>query len=627
MTGKTLGVGLDLIGRGFSIFPIQEGAKYPPLVKNWPSRASVDPDQIAAWAEKYSGCNWGIHCKGMIVLDIDVRKGGRESLEPLLEGGKLPATLASRTPSGGFHIFYMNASTRNGVNVYGPGIDVRSDNGYVVAPGGHTDQGPYAWVNETPPASAPEWMTRRKLTPTEPLTGPTGEVNGEASRALATQYLANKEIPAAGNRDNGMIPVAAQLKDFGVPFEQAVELLYDWAIDGDLDFEGFTETQFEKCIRQGYKTKNDPGSKSHEAAAEEFEDLPPEVPTRVEALDNELYTPYDVGLADVVNTNYLVKGWLDSSSLAMLFGRWGAGKTFTAIDLGAHVAAGQKWFGQRVRQGSVLYLGYEGATSMKRRLFALKEKYKSWDWESIPFYIRHMDAPLVVKRVPGVDQGKPKGAYILERLLLNIKDMDGEFPALVVIDPLRDALGGSDSDVDYTQPYIEYIKKMVRKLGCAALTVHHPGHGESERSRGDSGLEAAMDSVIRLDDNLYKISSTKQRDSIKESLYYSLDVVEVARDIDGDPVTTCVVSQVSANDMDPALTDSQRAVWTVLKDKADEEGTVKKSVLTNGAGSFVPLSKGVRDEILAALIKKQYLFEVNKTTFRIGEGPVIEEFN
>jgi hypothetical protein len=54
----------------------------------------------------------------------------------------LPKTLTTRTPTGGRHLYYRSAvAVPNGVDILGAGLDVRSDRGYVVAPGSEVDAG------------------------------------------------------------------------------------------------------------------------------------------------------------------------------------------------------------------------------------------------------------------------------------------------------------------------------------------------------------------------------------------------------------------------------------------------------------------------------------------------------
>jgi RecA-family ATPase len=52
--------------------------------------------------------------------------------------------------------------------------------------------------------------------------------------------------------------------------------------------------------------------------------------------------------------DYIIKGILPRASLAVIYGPWGCGKSFQAIDFGGHVACGLPWRGHRVRRGPVV---------------------------------------------------------------------------------------------------------------------------------------------------------------------------------------------------------------------------------------------------------------------------------
>jgi hypothetical protein len=90
------------------------------------------------------------------VLDIDTKNGqhGDDELDALEEQhGKLPDTLRVTTPSGGAHLWFFkwnpafppDTKPRITNTTLAPGIDVRGDNGFVVAPGTETPWGSWEW--------------------------------------------------------------------------------------------------------------------------------------------------------------------------------------------------------------------------------------------------------------------------------------------------------------------------------------------------------------------------------------------------------------------------------------------------------------------------------------------------
>ena len=119
--------------------------------------ATRDPDRITAMHTAVPGgllaIRTGAVCD-LAVVDIDPRNGGH--VWPEL----MPPTRAVRTGSGGWHLYYRHPGGTLAPNLdkrgY-PGIDLKADGGYVVAPPSvHPDTGQrYRWVGERPVIEMP----------------------------------------------------------------------------------------------------------------------------------------------------------------------------------------------------------------------------------------------------------------------------------------------------------------------------------------------------------------------------------------------------------------------------------------------------------------------------------------
>lgn len=603
----------DLIRRGFEVFPVKAGAKKPPLLKDFPARSAECAARVEDWwGGAKANRNIGLHCRGLLVVDVDPRHGGYQSLLQLELAEELPPTLEFSTPSGGRHLVYAAPQgSRNTVGQIAPGIDTRGTGGYIVAPGSVTSDGAYAIREDRPVAQAPEWLLRAVRVPErpqEPVSPPPKDTDQDLAVERALSRLAQHPPAVEGQGgDAHTFATVCLVRDLGVAEDRAAEALEAWnaTCEPPWDPDDLTAK-----IHNAYRyAQNAPGTRSVEAMFDLVD--PAATPPAERADDEEMYSPDDVTLDSVLESSYLVKGWLDHGSQALLFGHWGAGKTFIALHLAAHLASNQPWFGNRVTQGGVLYCGYEGPRSLRRRVYALRREFADWDLSR--FRLRPMRWPLARRNADGT---KLVGQQKLESTLKRFKEDVGAYPALVIIDPLRNALGGSDSDPDLTAPFLAYLQRLTKATGCAVLVVHHPGHGDSERGRGDSGIEAAMDTVIKVDGDRGRIESRKQRDDPKGTLYYRLRTVAIGVDTDGDPRTTCVVEAVDPNPLDPSLTDTQQRVYDQLKELVGEEGKVTKGQFNRAAEGH---AKNVRDEILEALLQKQYLVADGRA-FRIGAG-------
>jgi hypothetical protein len=122
---------------GWCVFPLGRGSKLPAIkgghgVKD----ASLCPDDIRAWGRLHPRANIGVACgasSGIVVIDIDPRNGGHESLARLAAKGRiLPGGPRARTGNGGTHHFFR-FDPRISNSKLGAGIDVKSTDGYVVA--------------------------------------------------------------------------------------------------------------------------------------------------------------------------------------------------------------------------------------------------------------------------------------------------------------------------------------------------------------------------------------------------------------------------------------------------------------------------------------------------------------
>jgi hypothetical protein len=91
---------------------------------------------------------------GIFTIDVDPRHDGNESLRLLSERlGPLPLTMTARTGGDGLHLSFRHPGglIKNLVGSE-PGIDIRGDGGYIVAPPSqHTSGGVYRWVEDCGP--------------------------------------------------------------------------------------------------------------------------------------------------------------------------------------------------------------------------------------------------------------------------------------------------------------------------------------------------------------------------------------------------------------------------------------------------------------------------------------------
>lgn len=163
-------------GLGWRTIPIRPGTKVPTL-KQWQIHATTEGDTLRKWfGGIYSNAGIGVATgqqSGTWVLDVDPAHGGKESLKSLVAThGALPRGPKVDTPTGGFHLYFLNpqgmhvATTKNigTLNGHASGLDVRGDGGQVLAPPSiHPNGKPYQWSSGRAPweiatPEAPQWL-------------------------------------------------------------------------------------------------------------------------------------------------------------------------------------------------------------------------------------------------------------------------------------------------------------------------------------------------------------------------------------------------------------------------------------------------------------------------------------
>ena len=156
---------LELAAKGFRIFPCIERGKLPAIADNL-KRATTDPNTINGWWRSRD-FNIGIATgedSGIWVFDIDGEEGEDTLRQLEAADGPLPPTVEAITGKGRHLYFRWPAGydIRNKQdNPIMPGIDVRGNGGYVLAPPSiHLSGRIYAWsVDSTDEfADAPDWL-------------------------------------------------------------------------------------------------------------------------------------------------------------------------------------------------------------------------------------------------------------------------------------------------------------------------------------------------------------------------------------------------------------------------------------------------------------------------------------
>ena len=233
---------------------------------------------------------------------------------------------------------------------------------------------------------------------------------------------------------------------------------------------------------------------------------------------------------------HLVKGLLGRNVSVAIIGASGCGKTFFATNLAVHIAAGLPWRGAAVAQGLVIYAALEGPVSAINRFVASRIGMRIQ--QGIPLRL----TPGPVNLCDTADVGT------LIEFIHAAEGDHGEKCSAVFIDTLSRGMPGQDENGSEGMGAAVLGMDTIRsQTGATVILVHHLGKDETRGARGHSCLKAALDTEIQVEakGEIRVATVTKQRDLLSGTQYgFKLEPVELGRDAEGEPVTSCIVVAV-----------------------------------------------------------------------------------
>ncbi|QNI06504.1 AAA family ATPase [Mycobacterium kubicae] len=214
----------------------------------------------------------------------------------------------------------------------------------------------------------------------------------------------------------------------------------------------------------------------------------------------------------------LIHKTLDRGTLALLYGRWGIGKSFTALDWAACVATGRRWQGRPVDQDRALYVAAEGA-------FGLKQRTHAWE---VGWRTTIADEGLDVLPRP-VNLTNFAEAANLAALI------DWAGYGFVVIDTLSRCMIGADEnsakDCGSVLDVLHRLRERTPGGRGVILAVHHAGK-DGRTFRGSSVFEGGADTVYSMavdqdDDGAIVLNREKRKDGPQTDVHrLRLDPIE-----------------------------------------------------------------------------------------------------
>ena len=557
---------------GFAVFPVHTPTEFGcscgdanctnigkhPANNNGCSGATNDPQGIKNLWNNVPSSNYGIATgpsSNIFVIDIDGEKG-RETISNLeSKYGKLPSTLTVNTGKGKHLYFkYPDRKVKTRKDVFGPGVDVRGEGGYVVGPGSmHASGAIYEFVNlleET--AIAPEWALEiacgEKVTE-EPEIKSNG-LNLQAANRNSIIYKGPPEWTESQIREmlnyispdigyDEWVHIGMAIRDYGLPFT----VWDDWSRGGVKYRPQEMASKWNSFRGSGIsigtlvKMAKDKGFVpylNHDIGATYAGEFDEETGEVFEEKTPVNFTPFE-DVEPRLDTFDFVEDLLCDQQFSVFYGPPKSGKTFFVTDLAMHVAQGKQWRDKEVEQGAVVYCALEGMQGIRNRISAFKKFYKL-QGQKLPFAIitEHIDL-----------WSSKTDAERLNDVCKQVEDHYGLPVKLTVVDTLARALAGGNEnaseDMGRLVKHADYFREI---SGSAFGLIHHSGKDIDKGMRGHSSLLGAVDTVIQISrtDNIGCASVETQRElETGEKFYFELETVNLGVNQRDKAVTSCVV--------------------------------------------------------------------------------------
>lgn len=211
---------LAYAARGWSVIPLRPRDKRP-LLDSWSpyQQQRATADQLQAWWTQWPDANVGLVAgaiSGLVILDVD----GPEGTKSLLTLTRVcPKTCVSSTGKGKHLLFrHPGGSVRNFARKL-PGLDLRGDGGYIVAPPSiHPNGKTYKWIMEHDIAEVPDWLL--------------GIISGDKQPQQKTGRVDPEWVFAGipeGQRDNELYKYACYLRAKALSRPEAEKLILEAA--------------------------------------------------------------------------------------------------------------------------------------------------------------------------------------------------------------------------------------------------------------------------------------------------------------------------------------------------------------------------------------------------------------
>jgi hypothetical protein len=470
----------------------------------------------------------------LLVVDLDEKPdlSGRATWHAWLadhENGLEPETWTARTGGGGTHLYFRYPRSRVVTNTQAsmPGVDIRAQGGFIVAPPSRHQSGKqYTWEIapwDTDLADAPEWLL--EIIGTQDAKAFETTAAAPREKTLAPEQSTDAWGHIIDGRDAYMrdvvwgavvdwyrdCPIPPSPQESEEHARDAFKIYAERVRPQDhrltLDDEGrgwdafWSKWQYaverwesKVAVAATHDKPREPSQDAFSAAATK----------RHSDDDGETFRTLDlIEIDQLPPPKWLIENVMPDAGLTFLYGAPGKGKSFVTLDIALHIAHGcGDWHGHKAESGPVVYVAGEGVGGFKKRVKAWHQHHGIAADHETPFRLLPVAPNMLSKEQ-------------IDKLVLTItRKANGA--RLIVIDTLaRAAAGADENDAKEMGLFVSACDFLRDETGAAILLVHHSGKDEDRGLRGSSSLNGAADCVLHLKrqgEDMITLLNEKQKD-------------------------------------------------------------------------------------------------------------------
>lgn len=196
---------------------------------------------------------------------------------------------------------------------------------------------------------------------------------------------------------------------------------------------------------------------------------------------------------EIRERDWIVPGLIPNSTVTMLSGDGGTGKSLLAIQLAIAAATARPWLEREVKPGPVVLISAEDDREELHRRFADVCRHYDVDLATIDnLHFLSLAGEDAVLGAPDRSGNGIRPTPLFHAVEARVSELQ---PVLVVLDTLADLYGGNEIDRIQTRQFVGILRGLAIRNACAALLLSHPSVAGMQSGSGISGSTAWNASV------------------------------------------------------------------------------------------------------------------------------------